>query len=148
MGETVDTHGGIAIDAAIVDHQVGDIGQALAGGVSGRPTAGLVQIGDGHGLEPAGLALQHHFNRNRIASAVGRNHQQIARLDRILVQDGLGPALFPLQVGRLDGVEVHHQGLFQDRNGPSEVSGAVEDFLGDHVGVPGAEGVQKAIGGQ
>lgn len=148
MGKPLDTHGGIAVDPAIVDDQVGDIGQTLPRGVSGRPTAGLVEIGDGHGLETTGLAFEHHFDGHRIAPPVGGHDQEIVGLDRILIQDGLGPALFPLQVGRLDGIEVHHERLLENRHGPSEMPRTVEDFLGHHVGVTGAERVQEPVAGQ
>ena len=106
----------------------------------------MIQIGDGHGLQTAGLGFQHHFDRNRIAPSVGGHDQQIAGSDGVLIEDGLGSPLFPLQIGRLGGVEVHHEGFLEDRNSPRQMAGAVEDFLSDHVGMTGAEGVQKPLG--
>ena len=108
----------------------------------------MIQIGDGHGLQTARLGFQHHFDRNRIAPSVGGHDQQIAGSDGVLIKDRLGSPLLPLQIGRLGGVEVHHQGFLQNRNSPGQMAGAVKDFLCDHVGMTGAKGVQKTIGSE
>ena len=146
--EAFDAHGGIAIDPAIVDHQVRDVRQAFSGRVSRGPAPGLIHIGNGHGLQTAGLGFQHHFYWNRITPSVGGHDQQITGGDGVLIEYGLGSPLLPLQIGRLGGVEVHHQGFLQNRNSPGQMAGAVKDLFRDHVGMTRAKGVQKPLGSE
>ena len=147
-------HHRVARRRAVVEHHVGDVGQALAGGVLGlaAPAQCSSETTAITG-RPSRFCLQRHLDDNLVDAAVGEDDEAVGRCQDEVAQDDLAQPFDMLQEHGLalavgaDDLVVVGQRQFDDGVEAGEAAVAREHLLDEHARVAGAEEVHQAVAG-
>ena len=146
--EALDVDRRVADDAAVVDHDIGDLvqtRQALGARLLG---GGVAEAGHRDDGRAGGARCLGELGGDRVPSRVRGDDEDVAAGDRVVGEQGFGEPGHSFERGAQQCARMKHQAFEQDRIDADETARPVVQLLGEDVRVPGPEGVDRAAARQ